>query len=120
MSKRKRRHDNKPCSVVKLADTPSYLGGEEQWDKLRLFGAATNHFVEVQVLPLQLIEKGGFLPEVAFFAFSTYTASLALGYPLPLAKLTHTPVEKAAKPIDVGLIGYGRYQWLVGRIVGVE
>ncbi|MGI4820174.1 MAG: hypothetical protein ACRYFV_03080 [Janthinobacterium lividum] len=72
LSKRKRRRDNQPCSVVKLADTPSYLGGEEQWDKLRLFGAATNHFVEVQVLPLQLIKKGDFLAEVAFFVFTTY------------------------------------------------
>jgi hypothetical protein len=92
MSKRKRRLDNKPCSVVKLADTPSYLGGEEQWDKLRLFGAATNHFVEVQVLPLQLIKKGDFLSEAAFFVFTGYVACLALGYPLLLAKLAHASV----------------------------
>ena len=34
ISKRNRRGYSKPCSVVKLADTPSYLGGEENWDKL--------------------------------------------------------------------------------------
>jgi hypothetical protein len=82
---------------VKLADTPSYLGGEEQWDKLRLFGAATNHFVEVQVLPLQLIKKGDFLREVAFFAFSDLWCEPNVGLP------------PAADEIDLHL-GLGSYR----------
>jgi hypothetical protein len=40
ISKRKRRGDTNPCSVVKLADTPSYLGGEDSGIKQLLFGAA--------------------------------------------------------------------------------
>jgi hypothetical protein len=39
ISKRKRRGDTQPCSVVKLADTPSYLGGEDSGIKHWLFGA---------------------------------------------------------------------------------